>query len=479
MAFGLQAGTLFAGRYKVLACIAAGGMGAVYEVLHLETERRRALKVMHPDMLNSADLRERFKREARVAAKVESEFIVDVFDAGVDEATQMPFLVMELLKGEELGKRLKRQGRFTPMEVVTYLQQTAMALDKTHKALIVHRDLKPANIFLTQREDGQPLIKVLDFGVAKIVAESATASGTTQSLGTPLYMSPEQYNPEARLTGAADIYALGMVAYTLLVGTAYWAAESAGGVIALAFAALNGPREPATARAARAGVTLPPAFDAWFMRVTARDPGHRFPTATGAVAALAEALGLPLPRASISLDELRPPQSGAPASALTPHPPAPTLNGAAVTRAPQARSRGLFVPIAMAILGTVLGGALFVGLRSSSSSSGSPDAPNTGDVAGPIPAAPAIEPAATPTGALPTLTVEPSAAPSPAPVSPGATGALSAFTVEPTVTPGAPAKPAAPAVTGTVTAEPTSSAKPPPAKPTAPKKLPTPTYSQD
>src|SRR5687768_14838248 len=93
MAFGLQAGTIFAGRYKVLECIAAGGMGAVYEVLHLETERRRALKVMHPQMLSSADLRERFKREARVAAKVDSEFIVDVFDAGVDEATQMPFLV--------------------------------------------------------------------------------------------------------------------------------------------------------------------------------------------------------------------------------------------------------------------------------------------------------------------------------------------------------------------------------------------------
>src|SRR4051812_45324189 len=153
MSFGLQNGTIFAGRYRVIRCIAAGGMGAVYEVLHLETERRRALKVMLPQMLQSAELRDRFKREAKVAAKVDSEFIVDVFDAGIDDMTQMPFLVMELLKGEELGKRLERQGRFSIDEVVTYLQQTALALDKTHKASIVHRDLKPENLFLTQRED--------------------------------------------------------------------------------------------------------------------------------------------------------------------------------------------------------------------------------------------------------------------------------------------------------------------------------------
>src|SRR5882724_5054320 len=172
MSFGLQEGTVFAGRYRVLKCIAMGGMGAVYEVLHLETERRRALKVMLPHMLQSPELRDRFKREARVAAKVDSEFIVDVFDAGVDDATEMPFLVMELLKGEELGKLLKRQGRLAPSDVVTYLRQTAMALDKTHQASIVHRDLKPDNLFLTHQEDGAPRIKVLDFGVAKIVADS-------------------------------------------------------------------------------------------------------------------------------------------------------------------------------------------------------------------------------------------------------------------------------------------------------------------
>src|SRR5580658_6175012 len=106
----LDPNAVFAGRYRIVRCMAAGGMGAVYEVVHLETERRRALKVMHAHFVQSQELRDRFKLEAKVAAQIDSEFIVDVFDAGVDDATQMPFLVMELLKGEELGKLLERVG---------------------------------------------------------------------------------------------------------------------------------------------------------------------------------------------------------------------------------------------------------------------------------------------------------------------------------------------------------------------------------
>src|SRR5262249_23257030 len=132
-------------------------------------------------VLQSDDLRERFQREAKVAANVDSDYIVEVFDAGIDAATRMPFMVMELLRGEELGKRVKRLGRISPAEVVTYLHQTALALDKTHRANIVHRDLKPENLFLTERDDGPPRIKVLDFGVAKVIADTASA-GATQSI---------------------------------------------------------------------------------------------------------------------------------------------------------------------------------------------------------------------------------------------------------------------------------------------------------
>ncbi|WP_272428014.1 serine/threonine-protein kinase [Polyangium jinanense] len=297
MSSDLAAGSIFAGRYRVERRIAAGGMGAVYEVVHLETNRRRALKVMHANFVQSDDLRGRFRQEARVAAEIESEYIVDVFDAGIDDATGMPFLVMELLRGEELGKRIRHTGPLPPAEVVAYLHQTSLALEKTHRAHIVHRDLKPDNLFLCEREDGPPRIKVLDFGIAKIVAAGSTAAGATQSLGTPLYMAPEQFLMESSVSPATDIFALGMIAFTLLVGKAYWYEESRGGANVFAFAAQAalGPREPATARAARLGTSLPPTFDAWFARATARTPSERFPSATSAVRALAEAFGLPQP----------------------------------------------------------------------------------------------------------------------------------------------------------------------------------------
>jgi serine/threonine protein kinase len=295
-AVSLTEGTLFAGRYQVIRRIAAGGMGAVYEVLHVETARKRALKVMHPQFLQSQEMRDRFRQEAKVAANIESEFIVDVFDAGIDEATEMPFLVMELLKGEEIGRRVTKRGRLAPSEVVTYLHQTALALDKTHKAQIVHRDLKPENLFLTERDDGLPKIKILDFGIAKVVADSGTNVNATRSLGTPLYMAPEQFRPGYRVAPTADLYALAMIAYTLLVGRTYWAEEATGGnVFSFAMVAVNGPPEPATVRAQRAGVPLPPALDAWFARAASPQPEARFPTATATVAALAEALGVPVP----------------------------------------------------------------------------------------------------------------------------------------------------------------------------------------
>lgn len=286
----LQDGSIFAGRFRIIKQIASGGMGAVYEVMHLETERRRALKVMHPHVLQSADLRERFKLEAKVAARIESEFVVDVVDASVDETTGVPYLVMELLRGEELGKRLKRVGRLAPDEVVMYLGQTARALEKSHRAAIVHRDLKPANLFLAEREEGQPIIKVLDFGIAKLVADSTNASAT-QSIGTPLYMAPEQFSVHLGISAATDIFALGMVAYTLLVGAPYWQDEqAAGNIFALTAVAAFGPREPASARAARRGVFLPPAFDWWFAKITAVDSAQRFASATDAVRALETAL---------------------------------------------------------------------------------------------------------------------------------------------------------------------------------------------
>jgi len=266
-------------------------MGAVYEAVHIETDRPCALKVLHAAALESADLRDRFRREARVTSRIRSEFIVDVLDAGIDESTGTPFLVMELLQGEELGKLQRRLGRFHPGEVVLYLSQVARALDKTHAASIVHRDLKPANLFLTHRDDGTPLVKILDFGIAKAIAQSETQA--TQSLGTPLFMAPEQLRGGGPITPAADIYALGMLAYVLLVGTPYWQEERtlAGDPIAFAMQTLGGPKESPVARGARQSVDLPPTFDAWFLTACHAEPSRRFASAGVAVTKLAEALG--------------------------------------------------------------------------------------------------------------------------------------------------------------------------------------------
>ncbi|WP_437986915.1 protein kinase domain-containing protein [Sorangium sp. So ce117] len=286
-------GAIFAGRYRLIRRLAAGAMGAVYEARHLGTDRRLALKVMLSHIIERPELRQRFELEARVTAGIESPFIVEVVDAGVDEATGVPFLVMELLRGEELGRCLRRVGRFSFEETLACLHQTALALDRTHAAGIVHRDLKPANLFLSLREGGERRIKVLDFGVAKIVAEGTARGGATQTVGTPLYMAPEQFRGH-RVSAATDVYALGMIAYTFLVGEAYWADERTeeDNLVTFALSAAYGPVEPAIARASRKGILLPAGFDVWFAKVTAVDPDQRFATATAAVCALGDALGL-------------------------------------------------------------------------------------------------------------------------------------------------------------------------------------------
>src|SRR5262249_5173432 len=144
------------------------------EVIHKETRRRRALKVMLPSIVSDPELRARFKLEATITADIDSEHIVETFDAGVDAETGAPFLVMELLKGDDLSVILEDRKRLPSEEVIVLLHQAGLALDKTHAAGIVHRDLKPENMFVTARDDGSPRLKILDFGIAKVVAQNAT-----------------------------------------------------------------------------------------------------------------------------------------------------------------------------------------------------------------------------------------------------------------------------------------------------------------
>ncbi|MFO0617424.1 MAG: protein kinase [Polyangiaceae bacterium] len=277
--------------------IASGGMGAIYEVMHVETQARSALKVLLPNFAHNDEMRGRFRQEALVTAKIQSDHIARVFDGGTDSESGAPFIVLELLAGRDLGAELEARRRLPFDEVCLIAKQVGFALTKAHEAGIVHRDLKPENLFLTRRDDDSPCVKVLDFGIAKLVEESKTHAETTRSFGTPVFMSPEQVQGEGTIGPAADLYALAQVVYHLLVGTPYWAKErgQGGAVYKLLLAICAGMKERASARAAELGVTLPPGFDAWFARAAALLPAERYPTASEFVAGLERAAITPRP----------------------------------------------------------------------------------------------------------------------------------------------------------------------------------------
>jgi len=288
----ITSGLVFQGRYRIVRCLNAGAMGTVYEAVDERTKALRALKVMLPHLAQDAEMRVRFAQEARIVGDIESDHLVRVLDAGIDATTGAPFLVMDLLRGEELGQWLKRRGALPAEEVVLYLHQAALGLDKTHAAGVVHRDLKPENLFVTRRDDGTACVKILDFGVAKIVQGHGGAAGT-RSVGTPLYMAPEQILGHSTLGPRTDVYALAHVAFTLLVGKPYWREEatSRDALLPLLARVSAGAVEPPSVRSARwRGPALPEAFDEWFFRATAKDPADRFASASLAISALAGAM---------------------------------------------------------------------------------------------------------------------------------------------------------------------------------------------
>ncbi|WP_437619342.1 serine/threonine protein kinase [Sorangium sp. So ce1151] len=292
--FQPAAGMLF-GEFRIVRPLSAGGMGAVYVAEQASTGKLRALKLMHPQLCADTRLRERFEQEARVGALVESDHIVQVIGAGVDAASGVPWLAMELLDGEDLSLRMRRCGLFSPKDTHEIFRQLCHALGAAHRAGVVHRDMKPQNIFLAKKSSATApwSVKVLDFGIARVAAEANTMA--TASLGTPLWMAPEQTEARGQITPATDVWALGLIAFAMLTGRMYWrAANDPMGVAmpVLLREILIEPIDPASVRATalgRAGCVVHP-FDAWFARCVAREPSHRFPTAQEAFDALGPAL---------------------------------------------------------------------------------------------------------------------------------------------------------------------------------------------
>ncbi len=213
-------GLAVGGKYELRRVLGAGGMGVVCEAVHLDLGKRVAVKLIDKSMKESELIVTRFRREARAAGQIDSEHIVDVHDVGADPRVGL-YMVMEYLVGEDLQSRLERDRRLDVRTGVMIAHQIARGLARAHAAGVIHRDLKPANVYLTHRDNGQMLVKLLDFGVSKLLNDapsSARITGSGTPIGTPLYMSPEQAEGKDDVDGRADIWSLGAVVYEALTG---------------------------------------------------------------------------------------------------------------------------------------------------------------------------------------------------------------------------------------------------------------------
>ncbi len=223
----------------MLRLLGEGGMGAVYEAEHTTTGRRLAVKLITlSDPRKKGEVVTRFEREARMAGSLDTEHIVQVIDSGEDTQLGMPFMVMELLGGEDLESLTERDGPLSPDVALRIAAQACVGLRQAHRANIIHRDIKPANLFLAQRDEGKVVVKILDFGIAKAHIEdgsggdSGKLTRTGTMVGSPYFMSPEQALGEKDIDFRSDIWSLGVVLYKMLTGrTPHEDVESLGQII--------------------------------------------------------------------------------------------------------------------------------------------------------------------------------------------------------------------------------------------------------
>ena len=279
------AGTIVGGKYRLVSEIGRGGMGSVWRAEHLGWEAPVAVKLMNHDVAEQPEARARFEREVRLAAELRSPHVVQVLDHGIDESSRIPFITMELLEGESLDARLRRKRRLRPTETLEIISQLVRALSRAHEAGVVHRDLKPENVFLV-RNDEQSLVKILDFGIAKGSRASLAARLTRPGrvLGTPFYMSPEQFRGSREIDHRADLWSLSAITCECLTGQRPFEAKDIG---ELALLLLRNSGRPLPSELG----TVPPGFDAWFLRATHPELEQRFQSARELGAALARVCG--------------------------------------------------------------------------------------------------------------------------------------------------------------------------------------------
>ena len=276
-------GDVVAGKYRIEGPLGQGGMGAVFAAQHLLLNQRVVLKLALPDLARDPEFVARFLNEARAAARLESDHAVGVMDTGtIEDGT--PYIVMEYLDGQDLARILRARGPIPVALAVDWVMQALEAIAEAHARGIVHRNLKPSNLFLAKRSDGTLRVKVLDFGISKVVSTGggATAPELTSSrssLGSPSYMSPEQLRSTKDVDGRTDVWAIGIVLYELLTGRVPFQADSPTALVATIL-----EQHPPALSSVRPDV--PFALEAAVHRCVAKERSARF----GDVAELARAL---------------------------------------------------------------------------------------------------------------------------------------------------------------------------------------------
>lgn len=325
------AGSVIAGKYRVKRLIGTGGMGTVWEGVHTTLGTRVAIKFIKPRFAQQPEARARFEIEARAAARLSSKHAVHVHDYGVSP-DGLAYIVMEFLEGESLSDAIIARGPLPAPEVAQIIGQAARALTKAHAAGIVHRDLKPDNIFLARTDEpGQELpytVKLVDFGIAKIVeeetleGESTPMGGPTREgtvIGTPNFMAPEQLTMGGAPGPLTDLWSLGACTFAAMTGRIPFEGDVLGDIVLRVCASPLPVPSSINAK-------VPMGFDAWFARACARDRTKRFQTSDELAQALAGVCGLTRIRMA-TLDEdqvqyvLRPKVSAEPIPSIPPRAP--------------------------------------------------------------------------------------------------------------------------------------------------------------
>jgi serine/threonine-protein kinase len=293
--------TVVGQRYRIVRLLGQGGMGSVYEATDAEGGRRVAVKVITAEMAKNATLMGRFSREAKAATTIDTPHIVKVFDEGTDAATGLPYLVMELLDGEDAQQLIRRVGPLSPDLALRITAQACTGLAKAHEGRIIHRDIKPANLFLARTGRGaERIVKLLDFGIAKITrdpadskAETAGLTRTGSMLGSPLYMSPEQARGHKDIDLRADLWSLGVVLYQALTGRTPHQDSDALGELIIAICTEE------AAPIQELAPWVPPGVAAVAHRAMRFDPAERWQTAEE----MHDAIVALLPGGSAAIDE--------------------------------------------------------------------------------------------------------------------------------------------------------------------------------